>query len=122
MRPTTFAPLLAAALWLCLSASAASATDTLLRWTHSAPAEVTSFSVHLGYSPRSYDEALTQTFAGLVPGADGIYRVTLDIEPDRMIYVAVRAHNGTETSVFSNERFHYLATPLGMPGRPRISQ
>jgi len=33
-----------------------------------------------------------------------------------------RAYDGPDTSIYSNERSRHDATPLGTPGRPRLTQ
>ena len=119
--PRALAPLLMTVLSLGLSATAASAAPTTLSWTHANPTNVTGFTVHLGQSSLNYTPELTLTFPGLQADADGVFRVTIEIEPDRLIYVAVRAFNDTGSSSYSNERTRYSATPLGVPGRPRLS-
>ena len=106
---------------LVLATGAASASETTLRWTHANASEIAGFTVHLGYSPAEYAPELTLTFADLSADSNGVYEVTIDIEPDRAMFVAVRAYNDTETSSYSNEQMRFDATPLGLPGRPRLA-
>ena len=122
MRARTLTLLIGAALFLGFSASAVSAGQTTVRWTHPDSSEVTGFTVHVGYTARRYETGLTRTFASLQADQNGIYEVTIDIEPDRTIYLAIRAYNDTETSAYSNEGTRYDASPLGVPGRPRLRQ
>ena len=103
--------------------SPASAAETTLRWEHPSPTEVSGFTVHIGHASGIYEPDLTVTVDGLQPGPDGTYSVTIEVEPDRTLFVAVRAFNsGGQMSDYSNERSRYVATPLGQPGRPRLSQ
>jgi hypothetical protein len=116
----------AGALWAALIislANPASAAETTLRWQHPDPASVSGFSVHIGHASGSYEPDLTVTLDGLQPDADGIYSVTIQVEPDRTMFVAVRAFNAAaQTSDYSNEGSRYVATPLGLPGRPRLNE
>ena len=115
-----FACLVAATTWMV---SPASAAETTLRWQHPSPAEVTGFTVHIGHATGIYEPDLTVTLDGLQPGPDGIYSVTIQVEPDRALFVAVRAFDGGgQTSAYSNEGNRYVATPLGRPGRPRLTE
>ena len=112
--------LVAATAWM---ASPASAAETTLRWQHPSPGEVTGFTVHIGHASGIYEPDLTVMLDGLQPGPDGIYSITIDVEPDRALFVAVRAFNGSgQTSDYSNEGNRFVATPLGQPGRPRLTE
>ncbi len=92
--------------------------ERTIRWTHPNPSDVTGFTVHWGYAPGAYE--LEMNYEGNVADADGVFSLSLDLEPDRAIYIAVTASRDSETSVLANEQMIYEATPLGVPGRPRL--
>ncbi len=110
--------LLAAVTLGLLAASVSAAEMTTLRWTHPTPSQVAGFRVFVGYSSENYEPEFEVDFAGLTP-INGIYQVSIEIDGSKPAYVALRAYNSQETSDLSNERIYTI--PLGIPGRPRLT-
>lgn len=117
MRSRTHVILAALLLGLCTS-SVSAAESTQLHWTHPDPSELTGFLVSIGYSSRNYEPQLELEFDALT-AQGGIYTVTIELDENQPLYVAVRAVNDEGTSPYSNERVY--VSPLGVPGRPRLT-
>jgi hypothetical protein len=95
-----------------LFAVGAEARTEQVRWTHPNPAEVQTFQVHVGPSPRAY----TQTIDVGKPArsAAGVYTYDLVVPDTAVVYLAVTATGPTRLrSAFSNEQVRNPAATGG---------
>ncbi|MHA7840144.1 MAG: hypothetical protein ACX98W_21990, partial [bacterium] len=102
-------------LGLLLGAVQAEARPEVVRWTHSAPADVAFFEAHVGSSPGSHDQVIS--LGKPQPDSEGIYQATIEVPDAADVYIALRAVGADESaSPLSNERFRPAPVDAGDGG------
>jgi hypothetical protein len=102
---------------LAAPAPAARADTVVLRWRHPAPAQVVGFRAHVGGAPGAYTRTID--LGRPAPGADGVFRATVELADGEGTHLAVSAYDASgRESTPSNE---WVRPPaLGRPGRPEV--
>jgi hypothetical protein len=99
------------ALLAIAAADPAAARTERIRWKHPAPDRVVGFRVHVGSESGTYGQVID---AGKPAPSGNVYEYGLEVADDAVVFVAVSAYAGSESSALSNEVRH---KPKGA-GRP----